>query len=133
MNRFKFRRAAIVAASVGLLAATSASAGYLQGQAVVISDADRYANGDLGFVHNSSNRLEFIGCQLGPGFVYCYAQSAEGKYRTCAGGGAAMTNTVRSLKSDSSLTFYWDASGYCTTIYVDNQSSSSHKKPGPTP
>lgn len=133
MNRFKFRRAVIAAASVGLLASTSAFAGRLQGQAVVIVDSDRFANGDLGFVHNSSNRVEYLGCQLGGGFGYCYAQNSAGKVRNCFTFDPAMISTLRSLKSDSSLFFYWNDSGVCTNVWVINQSSLSPKKPGMTP
>jgi len=133
MKRFRFRRAAIAAASVGLLASTSAFAGQLSGQSVVVVDSQRVAFGDLGFVHNSSDRVEYIGCQLGGGFGYCYAMDSAGINRTCFTFDPAKIRTLRSLKSDSYLLFEWDDSGTCTIVQVINDSSSPPMKPGTIP
>jgi hypothetical protein len=133
MKRFRFRRAAIAAASVGLLASTLAFAGQLSGQHVVIFDPNHLANGDLGYVHNSSDRVEYIGCQLGGGFGYCYAMNSDGISRTCFTVDPATIRAIRSLKSDSYLVFVWDDSGTCTNVYVDNGSITEPKKLGMIP
>jgi hypothetical protein len=133
MKRFRFRRAAIAAAAVGLLASTAAFAGHLSGQSVVISDGQRLANGDLGFVHNSSDRVQYIGCQLGTGFGYCYAMNKAGINRTCFTFDPAMISTLRSLKSDSYLVFKWNDSGACTNVSVLNGSHAAPKQPGMIP
>jgi hypothetical protein len=133
MKRFRFRRAAIATVSVGLLASTSAFAGQLSGQSVVIFDANHLANGDLGFVHNSSDRVQYIGCQLGGGFGYCYAMNSAGINRTCFTFDPTMISTLRSLKSDSYLIFHWNDSGTCTGVQVINDSSPAPMKAGMIP
>lgn len=133
MKRFRFRRAAIAAASVGLLASASAFAGQLVGQPVAILDSNHQASGDLGFVHNSSDRVQYIGCQLGGGFGYCYAMNSAGVNRTCITSDPAKISIMRSLKSDSTLVFFWNDSGTCTSVSVSNSSVYSPKKLGMIP
>ena len=77
--------------------------------------------------------MEYIGCQLGGGFGYCYAMNSAGINRTCITFDPAKISTMRSLKSDSYLLFYWDDSGTCTSVQVINDSTSEPKKPGMIP
>lgn len=130
MKRFRFERVMIAAAAVGLLASTTALAGMLQELPVVIDDAALSASGSLGSVHNSSDRTQYIGCNLGRFGGHCYAQNTAGVTRSCVTQDPDVMNTIASLNGDSHLIFYWDQSGTCTAVYVSIESFSAPKEPG---
>jgi hypothetical protein len=115
-----------------LLATSSAFAGFQTGQSVVIIDASHLANGDLGFVYNSADRAQYIGCysydtSAGSAGV-CFAQNTAGIYRSCYTPDANMVATIRSLGTDSYLIFNWGANGLCTFVEVENDSTTAPKK-----
>jgi hypothetical protein len=128
MKRIRFDWAMVASASVGLLASASALAGFHSGQAVVIIDAYHLVNGDLGYVHNTSDPNELIGCQNYGDSGYCYARNTAGIYRACSTSDPALVRAIRSLQSDSYLIFYWSDSGYCTNIYVETDSTTVPKR-----
>jgi hypothetical protein len=128
MKRFRFDWAMIASASVGLFASASALAGFHTGQAVVIVDDDRLANGDLGYVHNTADKNEYIGCEVYGDWGYCYAMNTAGTYRACATSDPDMVSTIRSLQSDSYLSFWWSDSGYCSSITVRTESMTEPKR-----
>ena len=134
MKRFRFERAMIAAAAVGLLASTTALAGLLQDMAVTIDEVARSASGSLGFVRNSSDRVQYIGCEPGSGGFgsTCYARNTAGVTRTCVTADPDVMNTIASLNGDSHLIFYWDQFGQCTAVYVSIESFSAPKDPGIT-
>jgi len=127
MNRFKLRLTSIACVSLGLLASTSAMAGFKTAQSVVISDLYQFANGMLGQVRNSSDTTQYIGCATWSGLGYCYAVNSAGVSRSCSTSDADMLATIRSLSSDSSLMFYWNSSGQCTFVEVDTSSDAPPK------
>jgi hypothetical protein len=130
MKRFRFERAMIAAAAVGLLASTTALAGMLLELPVVIDDAALSASGSLGNVRNSHDRTQYIGCSLNRSSGFCSAKNAAGVTRTCVTGDPDVINTIASLNDDSHLIFYWDQSGTCTAVYVSIESFSAPKEPG---
>lgn len=106
----------------------------IQDQAVSIDDAARSAVGSLGFVRDSSDRMQYIGCQLGFSLGgQCFARNTAGVTRTCFTRDPDLMGTIAALNGDSYLTFYWDQSGTCTGIYVSVESFSVSKNPGSTP
>lgn len=134
MKRVRFERAMIAAAAAGLLASTSAPAGMIQDQAVTIDDASQSATGSLGFVHNSSDRVQYIGCELGFNFGgRCVARNTAGTTRICFTRDPEVMGTISALNGDSYLTFYWDQSGTCTSVYVSVESFSVSKNPSMIP
>jgi hypothetical protein len=133
MKRFRFERATIAAAAVGLFASTSALAGMLLELPVVIDDATLSVSGSLGNVHNSSDRTQYIGCSLTSGFGgQCYARNTAGVTRSCVTQDPDVINAIASLNGNSHLIFYWNQSGMCTSVYVSIESFSAPKEPGIT-
>jgi hypothetical protein len=131
MKRFRFERAMIAAAAVGLLASTSALAGMLLELPVVIDDATLSASGSLGNVRNSSDRTQYISCELNSDFGgRCFAANTAGVTRSCITGDPDVMNTIAALNGDSYLIFYWNESGTCTSVYVSVESFSAPKEPG---
>lgn len=134
MKRVRFERAMIAAAAAGLLASTSAPAGMIQDQAVTIDDADHSATGSLGFVHNSSDRVQYIGCRLGFNLGgRCFARNTAGVTQACFTRDPEIMATIGALNGDSYLTFKWDQNGACTAVYVSIESFSVSKNPSIIP
>jgi hypothetical protein len=111
-----------------LLASTAALAGFRSGEQVYIYDIDRLAHGHLGYVHNTADNTQYIGCYSNQSVGSCYARDSAGLTRSCTTSDANHIATIRSLSSDSSLYFWWDSSGYCTNVHVNIGSSSSPKR-----
>ena len=115
-----------------LAASATAFAGFQTGQSVVIVDSSRLANGDLGYIFNSPDRSQYIGCysyNTGTGSAgSCFAQNTAGLYRSCYTDDANMIATIRSLGTDSYLIFYWDTNGRCTLVEVENDSTTAPKR-----
>ncbi len=102
--------------------ATTALAGFHQGQAVVIIDASSFANGDLGFVHNTPDSTQYIGCTSSGTSANCFARNLAGLYRSCSTANPTHLAAIHALNADSYLLFGWNASGQCTFISVQNSS-----------
>jgi hypothetical protein len=109
----------------------SALAGFKTGQQVVIGSG--FANGDLGYVHNTPDANQYIGCYL---YAYpnqlsggCYARDVNGTYGSCYTSNANMISVISSLKSDGYLLFYWDANNNCTFIEQETDSMRAPKTP----
>jgi hypothetical protein len=120
--------ARVIAFSLALLASTAVLAGYKGGHGVRIDDPDHFADGSLGAVRGTADANQSIGCSNYGDWGVCAATDQNGTTRTCIAQDAAMLATIRSLNGDSYMFFEWDASsGYCTLIYVDNDSSNPPK------
>jgi len=124
--RSDFRRILLTALAAAAFSA-SAFAGFRSGQQVVIADQYSLANGDVGFVHHTSDDVQWIGCLTAGDAGYCLARNQEGVIRSCWSNEARWVNTMRAVNSDSYVLFYWDASGYCTYVSVQNDSSTMPK------
>ena len=119
----------IVAVSVlvacGLLAANGI-AGAQSAEPVTIGSG--YARGDVGYVHNTSDSNQLIGCQvyvvMGQITVECYARDQSNKYGLCFknDADAATAQAVEAIDSDSYVEFDWDNFGRCTDILVKKDS-----------
>jgi hypothetical protein len=119
-----------------LVSNTPVLAGYKQAQpvSIYIDPSYRFANGDLGYVRNTSDSTQFIGCSSyawkgSPTYAYCYAVDLSGTYVACIAADPATVRVVSALSSDTYLYFSWDANGYCTFIWSDNQSAVAPKLP----
>jgi len=106
----------------------TAIAGFEGGQGVLISDENRLANGDLGYVHSAGGGAEFLGCTVHLDQGFCIARNANGVTRSCTTTDSRKVDTMRSLNGDSYLLFRWDASGVCTYLVVENFSSKAPKR-----
>jgi hypothetical protein len=127
MKRYRLGLCALGFASA-LLASTGVLAGFRSAQQVVIADAERLANGDLGYVANTADTTQYIGCYSLGVSGSCYARDRTGLARSCSTSDSTLLAVIRSLNGDSYLTFWWDTSGRCTSIRVDNGSLQVPKK-----
>jgi hypothetical protein len=118
-----------IATGAALLMGVSvaAFAGFHQGQQVVIIDASSFANGDLGYVHNTPDTIQYIGCTSSGGSAWCFARNLAGLSRSCSTSNATLLSAIHSLNGDSYLIFGWNASGQCTFINVENGSLTAPK------
>jgi len=119
----KFAQAAFVAT---LLSASVAMAGFRSFAPVSIVDSSMLAQGDLGYVYNSSDPVEFIGCQVygdgGDPMALCVARNTNDGLRACTTIDPGQIATIRTLREDSRLTFSWFDTGDCSFVSVWNES-----------
>jgi hypothetical protein len=127
MNRYRLGLR-VLGFAAALLASTAALAGFRSAQQVLIFDAGRFANGDLGYVSNTADTTQYIGCESLGGSGYCYAKDPTGLSRSCSTSDPNLLAVIRSLNGDSYLIFWWDTSSHCTSIEVDNGSYNAPKK-----
>jgi hypothetical protein len=124
------RSGALAVLAAGLMV-TTAFAGSKISQPVSINDADKQANGDLGFARNTADTVQYIGCYVNDtgngGAGICQARDAAGVTRSCSTTNDFMVDTIKSLKGDSSLYFRWNEDGNCTMVIVRNRSSYAPK------
>ena len=114
---------AIAALGIGV----AAHAGFHTAQAVVISDPGMFANGDLGYVHNTPDLIQYIGCTSYGTNANCMARNLAGVTRSCSTANAAHLAAIHSLNGDSHLYFGWNAAGSCTFVNVRNASYTEEK------
>jgi hypothetical protein len=121
------KSAILTLCAVSAIAATAAWAGARGGMEVSIDLANRRAYGSLGNVRNSVDVSQYIGCSTnannaGTQSANCYARNSANTFVSCQTSTPALVDIARSLNGDSLLQFYWDATGQCTYIYLENDS-----------
>jgi len=94
----------------------SAYAGFKGEQQVVMSDAMKMANGNLGYVARTPDNVQYIGCFVAGDAGYCFAQNRYGVARSCWSDDPKLVSIMAALNSDSHLMFYWDDGGYCLDV-----------------
>jgi len=113
-----------------LIAAVTATAGYLQPAPVEIFDFDDgsgFANGDMNTARTSDSDLVFIGCGIkrfagGNDWGFCQARDASDEKRMCRTTDANLLSAMSALNDSSYILFSWDESGNCTRIDYSTQS-----------
>jgi hypothetical protein len=126
MNMRSGLRSLSLALAAAALSAT-AFAGMKTAQQVQIVDGNKFANGELGYVRNTGDTVQYIGCTVTGDNGYCTARNKDGLTRSCSSSVAKWVNTMRAVNADTYLYFKWDASGNCVNIIVDNNSTSAPK------
>jgi hypothetical protein len=124
--RSDLRRIFLTTLVAGTLSA-SAFAGFRTAQQVVMSDEKKLANGDLGYVHQTTDDLQYIGCFVAGDAGYCFARNLAGLTRSCWSDEARWVRVMAGVSSDSYLVFYWDDGGYCTYVSAKNGSTGVSK------
>jgi len=117
--------------SVALAAAvlsSTAMAGLKSSQNVVINTGSMFANGDSGFVHNSSDGDQYIFCRISGSTGTCYARNRDQVSRSCSTTNSTLLNNIRYIHGDSYIYFKWNDDGVCTTITVENGSVTRPKE-----
>ena len=105
----------------------SAFAGFRTGQQVVMSDVKKLANADLGYVHQTSDDVQYIGCFVAGDAGYCFARNLAGVTRSCWSDDARWVSVMAAVSKDTYLLFYWDDGGYCTYVRATNGSTGEPK------
>jgi len=129
----RFNRAFLAALAASTLS-LAAFAGAKTGQVVTINDAQSQANGDLGYVRNTADSVQFIRCYIngsgqGAANGVCQARNAAGVLRSCTTNYDRWLTVIASINSDSNVLFRWNADGKCTMLIVDNNSTFAPKAP----
>jgi hypothetical protein len=129
--RERFMRSDLRRVFLTILATTvvsaSAFAGFRTAQQVVIMDEKKFANADVGYVHQTSDDVQYIGCFVAGDAGYCFAQNMAGVTRSCWSDDPKFVRAMAAVSDDTYLIFYWNAGGYCTSVSARNGSSGERK------
>ncbi|MFT3807545.1 hypothetical protein [Arenimonas sp.] len=106
-----------------LLVAGTANAGYQQRPQVVVSTANRTAQGSLIGARRSPDFMQRIGCyfvEFEPSFsiAVCEATDAQGNTVSCQTQSPKLIAIAQTVQPGSWLFFSANASGYCNYIQV---------------
>jgi len=125
----QFSRRVLAIAVVSSMFASAALAGGKTSYQVTINDTGvkPYATGDLGYVRNTADQVQYIGCETTAVLASCYAVNSAGLYKSCSTTDPALIDLVHSLNGDSTLYFSWNTSGNCTVIRVRTDSLNAPK------
>jgi hypothetical protein len=125
-NREMFMRSDLRRIFLTTLAATAFSAtalaGFRTGQQVVMMDQQKMVNGDVGYVHQSADDVQYIGCFTAGYAGYCFASNRDGVTRSCWSDEPRWVNAMSAVGRDTYLVFYYDDAGYCTYVSARNGS-----------
>ena len=127
MKAFSHR---IVATALAMGVCASAFAGNKTSYEVTIvtAGAKPYATGDLGYVRNTLDSTQYIGCEATTTLGTCYAVNSAGLYKSCSTTDAALIALIQTIKGDSNLLFSWSTTdGSCKGIRVRNDSLAAPK------
>ncbi|HEV7609823.1 MAG TPA: hypothetical protein VGO61_20985 [Steroidobacteraceae bacterium] len=102
--------------------AASAFAGEQLAREVVFSTQKPWATGDLGYVRNTPDTVQYIGCQVAGTAGVCMARNSAGVIHTCSTTDPGMMDAMRALNGDSFLVFAWNTDGTCKVVQVQNDS-----------
>ena len=94
---------------------------------VIINDPAMLAQGDVSFVHNTPDAIQFIFCDSQGASAICQARNLAGLVRTCSTANPAFLAAIHSIGTDSFLVFRWNAAGQCTFVSVRNGSLTVRK------
>jgi hypothetical protein len=111
---------------LGVLCAARAQA-KVHGQQVVISS--NVGEGHVGYAHNTPDQNQYIGCQVAPGWAYCYLLDAAGTYRACATADSGLMTAAAAVTSSAELIMFWDDNGGCRQLDTFNYSYTPPKVP----
>ena len=111
-----------IGATLALGIGASAYAGLHTLLPVTINDPAMFANGDVSFVHNTPDAIQYIFCESQGTSANCQARNLAGLVRSCSTANPAFLAAIHSIGTDSFLLFRWNAAGQCTSVSVRNGS-----------
>ena len=88
---------------------------------VTVSSGTVRVRGSLIGAHNSSDNLQYIGCQNRYDFSYCWARDSSGRTAMCSTSEAGRVAVMRSVNAASYLDITM-TNGSCTTLEVSTSS-----------
>jgi len=89
---------------------------------VTINAAAMVATGDVSFVHNTPDVIQYLYCESQGTNAFCAARDLAGLVRSCSTANPAHLAAIHSIGTDSYLLFRWNAAGQCTSVTVRNGS-----------
>jgi hypothetical protein len=122
------KRSTIAAMLFIAAAAPAAWAGEKGVHNVNVNTTSRYAEGSLGTTRNSSDTVQLLGCWVNTSSTgtlsgYCAARNASGVTGNCTTSAPELIAQMRALSGDTYIRFFWDTSGYCTSLFSSNFST----------
>jgi len=128
----KWVRLGDLSLSVAVLATAlvgTAHAGRRTAAPVVVNSTSRSASGSVGSARNSSDSIQWIGCQtstsLTSHFITCSAADSTGRSASCSMTGDENNFVLLGLSAmteSSMITFTWDTVGNCTSVLISTYS-----------
>ena len=132
MNRI--RRAMLGVVVVATVVSASAfvvpiaRAGLLYDTPVTINYTYSQAYGSIGSARNSTDQIQYLGCEAKVGYADCIAEDASGNWVMCSTTDPAMIAIAAGTNGDSEINFIWNGNGQCTNLWVANFSHYPPKK-----
>ena len=111
-----------IGAALALGMGATAYAGLHTAFQVTINDPAMFANGDVSFVHNTPDAIQYIFCESQGSSARCVARNLALLVRTCSTANPAHLAAIHSIGTDSFVQFSWNAAGQCTAVSVRNGS-----------
>jgi len=106
-----------------------ALAGYHANMFVGINTQYKYAWGSMASARYSSDTSQIIRCTATSGkdnkYGNCYARSESGTTAACTTYDSNIVDQIRSINSESVISFFWSSSGEC--LSVSSSSDSTYK------
>jgi hypothetical protein len=116
-------------AAVGLVPAAAQAGRTYSNASSDVTISSFWAEGTISAAHNSPDSVQYIGCLTRTTATTveasCYANSAEGSYRSCRTTAVRMIEAVRSLHSETRLRFEWNSAFECT--HIETRSASTEE------
>lgn len=118
-----------ILAGLAAMAAIAGNAfgGEKTGQEVVFSAVKAWATGDLGYVRNTPDTLQYMSCTISGTLGSCVARNSAGVIHSCTTSDPDIVSGMHALNGDSYLTFAWNTDGTCKVVQVRNDSRSPPK------
>lgn len=118
---------------LALLGGAPAFAGAKSTLPVIINTFSQRAVGVLSDARNSTDSQQTVAIVINTTATsesgYVFFRDATGATALCTTQNPALLTAMKTATSDAAITAYWDASGQCTQINVDNASMYSPKLP----
>jgi hypothetical protein len=120
-NEMKTLLIRVVTAALAM-AGVAAVAGEQLAREVTYDAIKPFVSGDLGYVRNTPDTVQYLGCFINGASAICQARNSAGLAKSCITTDPDKVNALRSLNGDSRLAFGWNADGTCSSIIVYNDS-----------
>jgi hypothetical protein len=78
-------------------------------------------------VYATSDRTQYITCEVRGPNGSCNALDVNGVFRQCYSTEARWVRTMAAVKGDSYVVFYWNPDGTCAYVGVQNDSLTDRK------
>ena len=85
---------------------------------ILTTTAKPFAAGDLGYVRNTADATQYIGCEFTDTIGVCFARDVNGVTASCTTTDPVKLEVIHSIHGDGSLMFAWNTDGTCRLVKV---------------